>query len=150
TASFTKRPLWFVMDGIGCQWPGMGLELMKIDAFAESMLKSAEIMKTLGVDLFEILKEDGKNSSGARNITSTIIGICSIQMALIDVLKHLRITPDGIVGHSTGEIACAYADGCLTAEEVLKSAYYRGKAIDDANLPEGGMIAVGMEKTAFY
>ncbi|GFY70479.1 fatty acid synthase, partial [Trichonephila inaurata madagascariensis] len=59
-------------------------------------------------------------------------------------MKHLGITPDGIIGHSTGEIACAYADGCLTTEEVLKSGFYRGKAIDDANLPEGGMIAVGV------
>ncbi|PRD25157.1 UNVERIFIED_CONTAM: Fatty acid synthase [Trichonephila clavipes] len=80
TVLSAKRPVWFIMTGIGCQWPGMGLELMKINAFAESMHKSAVIMKTLGVDLFEILNEDGKNSAGVRNITSTIIGICSIQV----------------------------------------------------------------------
>ncbi|KOB71689.1 Uncharacterized protein OBRU01_13331, partial [Operophtera brumata] len=29
-------------------------------------------------------------------------------------------------GHSVGELGCAYADGCLTAEEMILSAYSRG------------------------
>ena len=39
----------------------------------------------------------------------------------------LGITPDGIVGHSVGEIGCAYADGSFTAKEVILAAYWRGK-----------------------
>ena len=64
-------------------------------------------------------------------------------MALIDILAQLNIRPDGILGHSTGEIACGYADGCMTREETLLSAYWRGRSVVEGNLPEGAMAAVG-------
>ena len=64
-------------------------------------------------------------------------------MALVDVLRTLGIAPDGIVGHSLGEQACAYADGGLTAEETVLCAYWRGRCILEANLPAGSMAAVG-------
>lgn len=66
-----------------------------------------------------------------------------MQVALIDILTWLNIRPDGILGHSTGEIACGYADGCMTREETLLSAYWRGKSVVDGHLPEGAMAAVG-------
>ena len=65
-------------------------------------------------------------------------------MALVDVLRHLGIQPDGIVGHSVGELGCAYADGGLTAEEVVLAAYWRGRCVLEAGLPAGAMAAVGL------
>uniref|UniRef100_A0A915IQV0 Malonyl-CoA:ACP transacylase (MAT) domain-containing protein n=1 Tax=Romanomermis culicivorax TaxID=13658 RepID=A0A915IQV0_ROMCU len=41
-------------------------------------------------------------------------------------------------------MAAAYCDGCMTAEETILCAYYRGKSILDANLPVGAMAAVGL------
>jgi len=41
-------------------------------------------------------------------------------------MKGLDIIPDLIIGHSFGEIACAYADGCLTTREALLLSYFRG------------------------
>ena len=67
----------------------------------------------------------------------------NLQIALVDVLRTLEIHPDGIIGHSTGEIACAYADGCCTAEQTLLCAYWRGKSVESANLVDGEMAAVG-------
>jgi len=64
-------------------------------------------------------------------------------VALVDVLWTLSIKPDGIVGHSVGELACAYADGGLTAEETILMAYWRGRCVAEANLPAGGMAAIG-------
>lgn len=55
----------------------------------------------------------------------------------------MGIKPDGIVGHSVGELGCGYADGSLTAEETVLAAYWRGRCILDATLPEGRMAAVG-------
>lgn len=68
------------------------------------------------------------------------------QIALVDVLTTVGITPDGIIGHSVGELACAYADGTLTAEQTIIVAYWRGRSLLDLNLPPGAMAAVG----AFY
>jgi len=60
-------------------------------------------------------------------------------------LKKLDITPDGIIGHSFGEIACAYADGCLTTEEAVLTAYYRGIVTENEDkIPKGLMAAVGL------
>jgi len=64
-------------------------------------------------------------------------------VALVDVLRTLSIKPDGIVGHSAGEVPCAYADGGLTAEETILTAYWRGRCVSEANLPAGGMAAIG-------
>jgi fatty acid synthase len=66
-----------------------------------------------------------------------------LQVALVDVLRSLGIEPQGVVGHSVGELGCAYADGCMTAEETVLSAYWRGRCLVDQNLPLGGMAAVG-------
>lgn len=63
---------------------------------------------------------------------------------MVDLLTHLGITPDGIVGHSVGELGCAYADGCFTAEQTVLAAYARGRAILESKLPPGAMAAVGL------
>ena len=70
------------------------------------------------------------------------------QVALVDLLRSLRVHPDGIVGHSVGELGCAYADGGLTAEEVVLAAYWRGRCVLDADLPPGAMAAVAFELPA--
>lgn len=47
-------------------------------------------------------------------------------------------------GHSVGELGCAYADGCFTAEEMVLSAYSRGLASIETELIRGSMAAVGV------
>lgn len=63
---------------------------------------------------------------------------------MFDVLTAIGITPDLIIGHSTGELGCAYADGCLTSEQTLKAAYYYGLATLNSKIPFGAMAFVGL------
>lgn len=63
---------------------------------------------------------------------------------MVDVLKAIGVKADGLIGHSVGELGCAYADGGLTAEQTVLAAYWRGRCVLDAKLPEGGMAAVGL------
>ena len=56
------------------------------------------------------------------------------------------MSPDAVVGHSSGEIAAAYACGSLTAEEAILIAYYRGRATLDLDKTRGGMAAIGLGK----
>ncbi|CAL1284486.1 unnamed protein product [Larinioides sclopetarius] len=139
-----KRQVWYVMTGMGCQWPGMGLQLMEIEEFAQSLKKSAEILKPYGIDLFEILRADKNYFQMDRKITVSFVAITSIQIALVDVLKLLGVSPDGILGHSFGELAAAYADGSCTHEQSLVASYVRGHAFESADLPEAGMAAIGV------
>lgn len=74
----------------------------------------------------------------------------SLQIAEIDLLNKLGLRPDGIVGHSVGELACGYADGSLSHSEAILAAYWRGRCIKEANLPPGGMAAVGKKESSPY
>lgn len=71
------------------------------------------------------------------------ISIVCLQIALTDLLNAVGIVPDGIIGHSVGEMGCAYADGCMTAEQMILAAYSRGKASLEATLVKGMMAAIG-------
>jgi acyl transferase domain-containing protein len=69
----------------------------------------------------------------------------AIQLALVDLLMTWKVKPQGVVGHSSGEIAAAYACGAITAADAISIAYYRGLSM--RNIPQklsGGMAAVGL------
>ncbi|EZA46477.1 Fatty acid synthase, partial [Ooceraea biroi] len=67
-----------------------------------------------------------------------------IQIALVDLLTLIGIQPDGIVGHSIGELACAYADGTVTLEQTMLIAYFRGDSLISAKLEPCTMAAIGL------
>jgi len=60
------------------------------------------------------------------------------------VLKSIDVFPDGIIGHSVGELGCAYADGCFTAEQMILAAHARGRASIETELINGSMAAIGL------
>ena len=70
--------------------------------------------------------------------------VTAIQIALVNLLASWSIVPGAVVGHSSGEIAAAYAAGLITEQEAIVTAYLRGKAVS-RNTKEGAMIAVGVE-----
>jgi acyl transferase domain-containing protein len=62
---------------------------------------------------------------------------------LINLLQHLGIVPAAVVGHSSGEIAAAYAAGAIGMKEALLISHYRGAATSISTHP-GAMGAVGL------
>lgn len=67
----------------------------------------------------------------------------AIQIGLTNLLREWKITPDGVVGHSSGEIAAAYAVGALEMRDAILVAFYRGVASSQQKRP-GAMAAVGL------
>lgn len=63
---------------------------------------------------------------------------------MVDILRSLKIKPDYIIGHSSGELACAYADECFTTEQAILSAYTRGAVSVETKFIPGIMAAVGI------
>ncbi|KAL8891990.1 MAG: hypothetical protein Q9192_005673 [Flavoplaca navasiana] len=51
----------------------------------------------------------------------------AIQVALVELLRHWNVTPTAVVGHSSGEIAAAFAKGSITREMAWTIAYHRGR-----------------------
>ncbi|XP_061715319.1 fatty acid synthase-like isoform X2 [Cydia pomonella] len=136
------RPVWFLFSGMGSQWAGMARELMRLPVFAASIARSASALEPYGIDLRHVITEAPK--SAFDNIINSFVSIAAVQVALVDILNELGIHPDGIIGHSTGEIGCAYADGTLTAEQTVLCAYWRGRCTLDSVPASGAMAAVGL------
>jgi acyl transferase domain-containing protein len=56
--------------------------------------------------------------------------VTALQIALLRVLEEWGISPDAVVGHSSGEIAAAYAANLLSSSDAIKVAYYQ-RAINE-------------------
>uniref|UniRef100_A0A7E4UMS9 Fatty acid synthase n=1 Tax=Panagrellus redivivus TaxID=6233 RepID=A0A7E4UMS9_PANRE len=138
------RPIWFVFSGMGSQWPGMAQGLMKIPLIDQSLRDSSKALEEYGLDVYGMLN----NSDPAQyknNTLNCMLAITAIQIALTDFLAAIGVVPDGIIGHSTGEMGCGYADGALTRDQTMKLAYFRGHTIMTSKTPlKGGMAAVGL------
>lgn len=59
------------------------------------------------------------------------------------MLTSIGIEADGAIGHSVGELICAYIDGSFTLEQTLLTSYLRARSIMDSNLVKGAMAAIG-------
>jgi acyl transferase domain-containing protein len=73
--------------------------------------------------------------------------VTALQLVLISALSEWGIAPSSVVGHSSGEIAGAYAAGFLTAEDAIKIAFFRGEAAKQLQQSQSeavGMLAVGI------
>ena len=64
------------------------------------------------MDLIKLFEEGDK---WFESIYSTI-GITVVQIGLCNIIK-VKIIPDNILGHSMGEIAASYMDGCLDGND---------------------------------
>uniref|UniRef100_A0A8C6P2E4 Fatty acid synthase n=1 Tax=Nothobranchius furzeri TaxID=105023 RepID=A0A8C6P2E4_NOTFU len=136
------RPLWYICSGMGTQWAGMGRSLMQLPYFKDSILRSDAALKDTGLTVSSLLLE--ADDATFEDTIHAFVGLAAIQIALIDLLTELGLQPDGIIGHSVGELACGYADGSLSHAEAILAAYWRGHCIKEAKLPPGGMAAVGL------
>ncbi|KAJ6013440.1 hypothetical protein N7540_008031 [Penicillium herquei] len=146
----TGQPtIGFVFTGQGAQWHGMGKELLdRYPVFSKTMQDVDACLKTLGAK-FSIIDEIQLEDPSASSISAAYMSqpACSaIQLALVDLMSSWGIKPASVVGHSSGEIAAAYAAEILTLEECVRIAYCRGVAADmvakDKSV-DGAMLAVG-------
>ncbi|XP_012251516.2 fatty acid synthase-like [Athalia rosae] len=140
--SGAKRPVWFVYSGMGSQWAGMGRHLLEIPVFLNAIKKCDAVLRPSGLDIFDILTNQDPKTFDP--ILHSFVGIAAVQIGLTDILTSIGIVPDNIIGHSVGELGCAYADGCFTAEQMILAAYSRGIVSTETETIKGSMAAVGM------
>ena len=143
----------FVFTGQGAQWYAMGRELMVYPVFKRSIEAAAVYMKTLGAEwnLIEELqraKEDTRVNQPFLAHPSCV----ALQVALVELLASWQILPERVVGHSSGEIAAAFAAAKLGREAAWKAGYFRGYVSAKDIGKRGAMIAVGLsvEDTETY
>lgn len=95
----------------------------------------------------QILADGGNSGVGVAAIAQPLC--TALQIALLQLLASLKVSFNCIVGHSSGEIAAAFAARRLSMRDAILIAYYRGRFAYLAagnNGSKGGMMACAMSK----
>ncbi|PHH81976.1 hypothetical protein CDD82_7408 [Ophiocordyceps australis] len=149
-ASKTAPRIGFVFTGQGAQWHGMGRQLMaQCHHFYQTLARCDGVLAELpDGPAWSIVAELDKPWDACRlGETLYTQTICTaLQLALVDLVACWGIRPAAVVGHSSGEVAAAYAAGIVTFEGAVVAAYYRGLYMTASRqgLPKGAMMAVGL------
>lgn len=141
----------FVFTGQGAQWFAMGRTLIFTHSqFKNSLIKSDAILRELGAS-WSLIDQLLLDESSSRINQSEIAQPAStaLQIAIVDLLDNIGIKPQVVLGHSSGEIAAAYAAGILSQATALKVAYCRSFISSHCSqklLSKGAMLAVGLSE----
>ncbi|KAF2452119.1 putative polyketide synthase [Karstenula rhodostoma CBS 690.94] len=141
------RRFGFIFTGQGAQWPTMGAKLIPEYSVVEKTISYldyvlSQLFHKPSWTIMEALREESKTSRiNEPSISQTVC--TALQIALVNLLRQWGIEPAATVGHSSGEIAAAYAAGRLKASEAVVLAYFRGQAVA-TNKKKGLMLVVGM------
>ena len=89
----------------------------------------------------DVLQSDDQNSPiKSANISQP--ATTAIQIALVSLLASWNVKPMAVLGHSSGEIAAAFAAGALSLSSCITIAYHRGELASKL-AGRGAMIAIG-------
>lgn len=140
-----------VFTGQGAQWASMGAGLFLHSAAfrrtiqqLESALKGIPHGPTWSLTE-ELLKPSDPVQTSSVDISQSLC--TAVQVALVDLLRESGVEFSAVVGHSSGEIAAAYAAGILGAKDAILIAFYRGYhclRTQHSRANSGKMMAVGM------
>ncbi|KAG8162931.1 hypothetical protein KVR01_007409 [Diaporthe batatas] len=145
----------FIFTGQGAQYAGMGLGLMSsYPVFRTSMKRNQELLDRMGCgwqldDLISV--PESPESQRINEPQYSQPSSTALQIALVDLMRSFGIEPSAVVGHSSGEIAAAYATGALCRESALRVAFHRGRLASELRARTDRaltMMAVGLSASA--
>ena len=134
-----------VFSGQGTQWAGCGRALYDadpvfrrvIDAVVEEWRRHSDI--SLRDACFSARQEELNEVQLAQP------AIFMIQCALVELLATWGVHPGCVVGHSSGEVAAAYASGALSLAEATRLVYHRA-TLQQRVAGSGRMLAIGLDR----
>lgn len=145
----------FVFTGQGAQWPQMGKDLLQFFPWTRSILEELDrVLQSIRDPPTWSLVSELTELRSAEHIRQPEFSqplVTAIQLCIIAVLETWGVRPSSVVGHSSGEIAAAYAAGFLDRASAIKAAFYRGRAaVNRSQEAESdvGMLAVGLSAEA--
>ncbi|KAM3423645.1 hypothetical protein BST61_g1065 [Cercospora zeina] len=156
TAPNTTRPsssfrFLGVFTGQGAQWATMGSELLKTSSIAQKCFEELDASLSALPDAPAwTLSEQCRAGNDTSRLGEAVIAqpLCTaVQIMIVDLLKQAGVDLHSVVGHSSGEIAAAYAVGVISAHDAIRIAYYRGLYASLARSQsgqKGAMMAVGL------
>ncbi|KAH6638603.1 polyketide synthase [Truncatella angustata] len=145
-------PFGFVFTGQGAQYAGMAKELLfKSQLFRNAIRGLDSVLQGLPSEhapdwTLEQTLLDGANSR-INEVTRSQPICTAVQIGIVNLLRSWGIQSTSVVGHSSGEIAAAYAAGLLTSTQAILAAYFRGFAVGKLK-SKGAMMAAGLSPDA--
>lgn len=143
-----------IFTGQGAQWPTMSKSLLlQSSVYRDTIRKLDAALKGCYHPCSWTLEGQitaGKDVSRIREAAVSQPLCTALQIALVDLLRSVGIDFHTVIGHSSGEIAAAYAAGRLSAEDAIVISYYRGivaHLASGSGGQTGGMVATGMSKS---
>ncbi len=145
TVDESERRVAMVFSGQGTQWAGCGRTLYEtdpvfrrvIDAIEEHWREHSD--SSLRDACFSACQEELDEVRLAQPV------IFMIQCALVELLKTWGVYPDCVVGHSSGEVAAAYACGALSLAQATQLVFHRA-TLQQRVAGSGRMLAVGLDR----
>ena len=143
-----------IFTGQGAQFARVGAELVEESATARGIIRNLEThLDALAPNdrpSWSLMTELLATGTSSRiNEAAISQPLCTaVQILLVDLLGLAGIKFGAVVGHSSGEIAAAYAAGALSARDAMCIAHFRGVYATEAASPNGkhirgAMLAVG-------
>ena len=139
------RRVAMVFSGQGTQWAGCGRALYDgdpvfrrvVDAIEEEWRKHSAA--SLRDACFFASQEE------LNEVRLAQPAIFMVQCALVELLSTWGVQPDCVVGHSSGEVAAAYASGVLSLAEATHLVYHRA-TLQQRVAGSGRMLAIGLDR----
>ncbi|WP_431045998.1 SDR family NAD(P)-dependent oxidoreductase [Streptomyces sp. P1-3] len=132
--------------GNGSQWAGMGADLLAADPVFRAAVSDADdaLRPLLG---WSVPAELTAAAADRRPDTTDVAQplLFAVQVGVVAMLRSLGVRPAGVVGHSSGEMAAAWAAGVLELDAAARVVVERSRA-QATTAGDWGMAAIGADE----
>ena len=145
TAEEGEPRLAMVFAGQGTQWSGCGRALYDADPVFRRVIDAIEAhwREHSDVSLREACFSAPQSALDECELAQPAIFM--LQCALVELFKTWGVYPDCVVGHSSGEVAAAYACGALSLEDATRLVFHRA-TLQQRTAGSGRMLAIGLDR----
>ena len=134
-----------VFSGQGTQWAGCGRALYDAGPVFRRVIDTVEAhwREHSDFSLREACFSAPQEALNEVRLAQPVIFM--LQCALVEWFRTWGVHPDCVVGHSSGEVAAAYASGALSLAQATRLVFHRA-TLQQRTAGSGRMLAIGLDR----